>query len=141
MFKKYNIPWILKWNYAKNGDILFQHYFANWWEKFAHLDDTISFIYRDYPLPAPNIKNLEEFLIPKQLNISPGYPLIAIQATTSPDILSSKKKTISKNSDSLSSKSKRKNILDGLRKKYLSSLLKRMTMTVIILIKNQRPLQ
>jgi hypothetical protein len=32
---KFKIPWILKWNYVKEGDILDRHWFVKWWDKFS----------------------------------------------------------------------------------------------------------
>ena len=31
--KKYEVPWILKWQYVKEGDVLTQQWFVKWWDK------------------------------------------------------------------------------------------------------------
>ena len=34
--KKHKIPWILKWQYEKEGDVLSRHWYVKWWGKFPH---------------------------------------------------------------------------------------------------------
>ena len=39
--KKYNAPWILKWKYVKEGDVLTRHWYVKWWDKFSHTQNVI----------------------------------------------------------------------------------------------------
>ena len=40
--KKYKIPWILKWQYEKDGDVLSRHWYVKWWGKFPHTQRIIT---------------------------------------------------------------------------------------------------
>ena len=46
--KKYKIPWILKWQYAKEDDVLARCWYVKWWDKFSHTDSIINNVDRDF---------------------------------------------------------------------------------------------
>jgi len=50
---KFKIPWILKWNYVKEGDIIDCHWFVKWWDKFPHTDAIIQIVYKDFAKKTP----------------------------------------------------------------------------------------
>ena len=45
--KKYKIPWILKWQYEKDGDVLSRHWYVKWWGEFPHTQCIIATISRE----------------------------------------------------------------------------------------------
>ena len=49
--KKYKIPWILKWQYAKEDDVLARCWYVKWWDKFAHTNSIINNVARDFLSP------------------------------------------------------------------------------------------
>ena len=56
--KKYKVPWILKWQYDKNGDVLTCRWYVKWWDKFPHTQAIVKNVTREFPspitLPAAN---------------------------------------------------------------------------------------
>ena len=46
--KKYKVPWILKWQYAKEDDVLARCWYVKWWDKFAHTDSIINNVSKDF---------------------------------------------------------------------------------------------
>ena len=46
--KKYKIPWILKWQYAKEDDVLARCWYVKWWDRFSHTDPIINNVERDF---------------------------------------------------------------------------------------------
>ncbi|KAG7954930.1 hypothetical protein I3843_11G046100 [Carya illinoinensis] len=117
--KRFKPPWILKWSYEKNGDILHRFAFVKWWDRFPHMANMINTISKEFGQTTLNLKNSEDF--PAIDRSAPEYPLI--QAPTS-STTSKKKATISSSQKSIqSSKSKKKNISTGLTKKDLIHLL------------------
>ena len=46
--KKYKIPWILKWQYAKEDDVLARCWYVKWWDKFSHTNSIINNVDRDF---------------------------------------------------------------------------------------------
>ncbi|KAG6662704.1 hypothetical protein CIPAW_03G262100 [Carya illinoinensis] len=117
--KRFKPPWILKWSYEKNGDILHRFAFVKWWDRFPHMANMINTISKEFGQTTLNLKNSEDF--PTIDRSAPKYPLI--QAPTS-STTSKKKATISSSQKSVqSSKSKKKNISTGLTKKDLIHLL------------------
>ena len=42
--KKYKIPWILKWLYEKEGEVLSRNWYVKWWGKFPHTQRIIATI-------------------------------------------------------------------------------------------------
>ena len=48
--KCHKIPWILKWQYEKNGDVLSRHWYVKWWGKFPHTQSIIATISREFLL-------------------------------------------------------------------------------------------
>ena len=39
--KKYKVPWILKWQYVKEGNVLTWQWYVKWWDTFSHTQDVI----------------------------------------------------------------------------------------------------
>ena len=50
--KKYKVPWILKWQYAKEDDVLARCWYVKWWDKISHTKSIISNVARDFPSPS-----------------------------------------------------------------------------------------
>jgi hypothetical protein len=46
---KYKVPWILKWHYEVNSDVVTRRFSVKWWEKFNH-DRIISQVNSEFPL-------------------------------------------------------------------------------------------
>ena len=46
--KKYKTPWILKWQYAKEDDVLARCWYVKWWDRFSHTDSIINNVERDF---------------------------------------------------------------------------------------------
>ena len=46
--KHYKIPWILKWQYEKECDVLSRHWYVKWWGKFPHTQRIIANISREF---------------------------------------------------------------------------------------------
>ena len=46
--KRHKIPWILKWQYSKNGDVLSRHWYVKWWGKFPHTQSIVTTISREF---------------------------------------------------------------------------------------------
>ena len=53
--KKYKVPWILKWQYVKEGDVLTWQWFVKWWDKFSHTQDVIDNVTREFPVVSQSI--------------------------------------------------------------------------------------
>lgn len=56
--KKYKVPWILKWQYAKDGDVLTRWWFVKWLDKFSHTQRIIDHVTREYSTTIPKIQSL-----------------------------------------------------------------------------------
>ena len=50
--KKYKVPWILKWQYNKEGDVLTRRWYVKWWDKFPHTQSIINNVIREFPSPT-----------------------------------------------------------------------------------------
>ena len=50
--KHHKIPWILKWKYEKEGDVLSRHWYVKWWGKFPHTQRIIATISREFSSTA-----------------------------------------------------------------------------------------
>ena len=46
--KLHKIPWILKWQYEKEGDVLSRHLYVKQWGKFPHAQSIIATISREF---------------------------------------------------------------------------------------------
>jgi len=46
--KCHKIPWILKWQYEKEGDVLARHWYVKWWDKFPHTQSIVAIITREF---------------------------------------------------------------------------------------------
>ena len=49
--KKYKVPWILKWQYVKEGDTFTRCWYVKWWDKFPHTQSIINNVTRDFSSP------------------------------------------------------------------------------------------
>lgn len=111
--KKYKVPWILKWQYVKEGDVLTRQWFVKWWEKFSHTQDVINNVTR-------------EFLVTNTISLDKAplaYPRIQTTTQTVNPQLTAKSPTTF--STKISTKSKKdKSSLDKLSKDALYALLK-----------------
>ena len=50
--KRYKVPWILKWQYVKEEDVLARFWYVKWWDKFSHTDSIIKNVARDFTCPS-----------------------------------------------------------------------------------------
>ena len=50
--KKYKDPWILKWQYDKEGDVLTRRWYVKWWDKFPHTQLIINNVTREFSSPS-----------------------------------------------------------------------------------------
>ena len=50
--KKYKVPWILKWQYDKEGDVLTRCWYIKWWDKFPHTQSIINNVTREFSSPS-----------------------------------------------------------------------------------------
>ena len=55
-FAKCKIPWIIKWNYVIEDNILSRHYLIKWWNKFDE-DKIVGFVNKEFP---KKLKNKDE---------------------------------------------------------------------------------
>ncbi|XP_042963702.1 uncharacterized protein LOC122297650 [Carya illinoinensis] len=114
--KWFKTPWILKWSYEKNGDMLMRYTFVKWWDKFPHMQNIINSVIKEFSQAAPDLKNSEDFLAIDRSSL--------IQA---PAVSTKEKATASSYEKSVKcSKSKKKNVLKGLTKKDLIYLLQQL---------------
>ena len=51
--KRYKVPWILKWQYDKEGDVLTRRWYVKWWDKFPRTQGIVDNVTRDFL--SPNI--------------------------------------------------------------------------------------
>ncbi|KAL4604551.1 hypothetical protein ACB092_10G200900 [Castanea dentata] len=47
--KHFRVPWILKWQYEKEGDILTRHWYVKWWDKFGYVSQILDNVYQRPP--------------------------------------------------------------------------------------------
>ena len=50
--KKYKVPWILKWQYDKEGDVLTRHWYVKLWDNFPHTQSIINNVTREFSSPS-----------------------------------------------------------------------------------------
>ena len=53
--KKYKVPWILKWQYDKEGDVLTRRWYVKWWDKFPHTQSIINNVTRESTSPSASL--------------------------------------------------------------------------------------
>ena len=53
--KKYKVPWILKWQYDKEGDVLTRYWYVKWWDKFPHTQSIINNVTREFSSPSTSL--------------------------------------------------------------------------------------
>ena len=67
---KYHVPWIVRWHYQIEDNILIRHFAVKWFDKFDH-DRIINFVYNEFPIvkqkkiedkPSSSTPSLKEFL-------------------------------------------------------------------------------
>jgi hypothetical protein len=56
---KYKVPWILKWHYDLNNDLVSRHFSIKWWDKFKH-DRIISQVNVEFPLARAKLQKPTE---------------------------------------------------------------------------------
>ena len=49
--KKYKVPWILKWQYDREGDALTRPWYVKWWDKFPHTQAIVNNVTKEFPFP------------------------------------------------------------------------------------------
>ena len=55
--KKYKVPWILKWQYVKEDDVLTWQWFVKWWDKFSYTQDAIDNVTQELLAATQNTVN------------------------------------------------------------------------------------
>ena len=111
--KKYKVPWILKWMYVKEGDVLTRQWFVKWWDKFSHTQDVIDNVTREFPA-VNTIHDKAQIPIYPFVQTTVPQPTANTPATTS----------IAKSTKSSTKTKKKKSDFDGLSKTTLIALLK-----------------
>ena len=115
--KKYKVPWILKWQYVKEGDVLTRQWFVKWWDKFSHTQDVIDNVVLEFPAAAQGTVNTIAHVKTQAL----AYPhvQVAMPQPTTPATTSATKPAKS------SAKTTNKNsAFDGLSRSDIIALLK-----------------
>ena len=88
--KKYKIPWILKWQYAKEDDVLARCWYVKWWDKFSHTDFIINNVDRDFL--ASNVSPLKITTpVQKAVTDAPDAPASSSTKNVAPPVKSKKK--------------------------------------------------
>ena len=111
--KKYKVPWILKWMYVKEGDVLTRQWFVKWWDKFSHTQDVIDNVTREFPA-VNTIHDKAQIPIYPLVQTTVPQPTANTPATTS----------IAKSAKSSAKTKKKKSDFDGLSKTTLIAVLK-----------------
>ena len=108
--KKYKVPWILKWQYVKEGDGLTRHWYVKWWDKFSHTQNVIDNVTQEFP--AANEISYAKAQSPVQTTVP--------QLTTNAPATTSTTKSTKPSAKT----KKKKSAFDGLSKTTLIALLK-----------------
>ena len=88
--KKYKIPWILKWKYAKEDDVLARYWYIKWWDKFSHTNSIINNVDRDFL--ASNASPLKITTpVQKAVADAPDAPASSSPKNVTPPVKSKKK--------------------------------------------------
>ena len=88
--KKYKIPWILKWQYAKEDDVLTRCWYVKWWDKFSHTNSIINNVDRDFL--ASNASPLKITTpVQKVVTDAPDAPASSSTKNVAPPVKSKKK--------------------------------------------------
>ena len=104
--KRYKVPWILKRQYDKEGDVLTRHWYVKWWDKFSHTQNIIDNVIQEFPV-ANVISNAKA-----QSPMQTAVPQLTANAPATSSAKSSAKSK------------KKKSPLDDLSKDALYALLK-----------------
>ena len=68
--KKYKVPWILKWQYDMDGDVLTRRWYVKWWDKFPHIQAIVNIVTREFP--SPNALPIVKVNTPMQIVDAPA---------------------------------------------------------------------
>ena len=68
--KRYKVPWILKWQYDKEGDVLTRRWYVKWWDKFPHTQGIVNNVTRDFL--SPNILPVKSIVQTTELANAPA---------------------------------------------------------------------
>jgi hypothetical protein len=69
-YAKYHVPWIIKWYYQIEDNVLIRSFAVKWFDKFDH-DRIINFVYDEFPIvkqkriedkPSSSTSSFKEFL-------------------------------------------------------------------------------
>ena len=77
--KRHKIPWILKWQYEKNGDVLSRHWYVKWWGKFPHTQSIIATISREFSFTTAQSPILTD--APSSSSTKDAKPLAKIKSS------------------------------------------------------------
>ena len=90
MLRRLIFPWILKWQYAKEVDILARCWYVKWWDKFSHTDSIINNVDRDFL--ASNASPLKITTpVQKAVTDAPDAPASSSTKNVAPPVKSKKK--------------------------------------------------
>ena len=111
--KKYKVPWILKWMYVKEWDVLTRQWYVKWWDKFSHTQDVIDNV-------------TQEFSAINTIYDKAQVPTYSLVQTTVPQPMANTPTTTStaKSAKPSAKTKKKKSAFDGLSKTALIALLK-----------------
>ena len=100
--KRYKVPWILKWQYDKEGNVLTRRWYVKWWDKFPYTQAIVNNVTRDFPssniLPAKTRSTVQ---IVKLANAPASTSATIVKSSTKPKKKDSPLKEICKDSDTL----------------------------------------
>ena len=88
--KKYKVPWILKWQYAKEDDVLAHCWYLKWWDKFSHTKSIINNVAKDFPSPNDSPLRITT-PVQKTVGDAPDAPASSSIKNVKPSIKSKKK--------------------------------------------------
>ena len=55
--KRYKVPWILKWQYDREGDVLTLYWYVKWWDKFPYTQGILTMLPEISYLPISYLLN------------------------------------------------------------------------------------
>ena len=70
--KRFKVPWILKWQYAKEGNVLIHCWYVKWWDKFPHSHDIINSVTQEFSFPT--IPHIDKAHSPKETPAKANAP-------------------------------------------------------------------
>ena len=101
--KRYKVPWILKWQYEKDGDVLTRRRFVKWWDKFPHTQSVINNVNRDLSSPnaLPGVKINSPVQKAELANAHASTSVTTVQSSVKPKKKGSPLDEIRKDPDAL----------------------------------------